>query len=65
MKAQTSDETQPFKNNENSAVVIDDMLPPKEASHFHLFFTRGLHNTIDLSYISQNCFHFPKSFFLE
>ena len=38
IKAQTSDETQPFENSENSTVVFDDMLLSKQESNNCLFF---------------------------
>ena len=38
IKAQTSDETQPLENYENSTVVSDDMLLSKQESNFDLFF---------------------------
>ena len=43
MKAQTSDESQPFENYENSIVFFDVMLLSKEENNIDLFFTRGRH----------------------
>ena len=57
IEAQTSDEIEPLKNYENSAVVFDDMLLSKQESNFDMFFTRGRHNNIDIYYITQSYFH--------
>ena len=32
------------------------MLTPKQESEYYLFFTRGIHNNIDIYYISQSYF---------
>ena len=60
-KAQTSDETQPLNEYENSTVVFVDFFVIKTKSNFDLFFTRVRHNNIDIYYISQSCFHLPKN----
>ena len=56
IKAQTSDEIQPVNEYENSTAVFDDMLTTKQESEIDLFFTRGIHNNIDIYYISQSYF---------
>ena len=61
IKAQTSDEIQPLIEYENSTVVFDDMLLPKQESNIDLFLTRGRHNNIDIYYISRSYFHLPKN----
>ena len=61
IKAQTSDGIEPLNEYENSVVVSDDMLLSKQESNIDLFFTRGRHNNIDISYISQSYFHLPKN----
>ena len=60
IKAQTSNEIQPFENWENSTVVFDYTLLSKQECNIDLFFTRGLHNIIVIYYISQTYFHLPK-----
>ena len=65
MKAQTSDKNQPLENYENSTVVFDDMLLSKQESNIDLFFTQGRHQNIHIYYISQRCFHLPKTLFLK
>ena len=59
--AQTLDEIQPFEIHENSTVFFDDMLLPKEESHFDPFFTKGRHNDIHKYYITQSFLHLPKN----
>ena len=58
--AQTSDEIEPLEIYENSTFVFDDMLLSKQESNIDLFFTRGRHNNVDIYYISQSYYHFPK-----
>ena len=41
IKAQTSDEIQPFVNYENSTVVFDDMLLSKQDSKIVVFYSRA------------------------
>ena len=61
IKAQTSDESQPLNENENTTVVFDDMLLSKQGSNNDLFFTGGRHNNIDIYYTSQGYFDLPKN----
>ena len=62
-EAQILGEIEPLENYENSAVVFDDMLLSKQESNIDLFYTRGRHNNIDIYYISQSYFHFPKKYY--
>ena len=60
---QTSDEIEPLKNYENSAVVFHNLLLSKQESNIDLLFTRGRHNSIYIYYIYQSYFHLPKNTF--
>ena len=44
INSQTSDETQPLENFENSIVVSDDIIQSKQETNIDKFFTRGRHN---------------------
>ena len=61
IKAQTSDKIQPSEIYENSTVFFDDILLSKQEINIDLFFTRARHNNVDIYYISQSYFHFPKN----
>ena len=61
LKAQTSDEIQPIEIYENSIIVFDGIVLSKQESYNVSSFTRSRHKNIDFYYISQSCFHLPKS----
>ena len=61
INAQSSDESEPLENYENSAVVFDYLLLSNQESNIDLCFTRGRHQNIEIYYISQSYFHLPKN----
>ena len=56
----TSNETKPINKHKGSVVFFDDMLGAKNSSQIDEIFTRGRHEELDVSYISQSYFALPR-----
>ena len=56
----TSTEIKPINKYKGSVVIFDDMLGAKNSSQIDEFFTRGRHEDLDVSYISQSYFALPR-----
>ena len=52
----TSNEIKPINKYKGSVVIFDDMLGARNSSQIDEFFTRGRHENLDVSYISQRYF---------
>ena len=56
----TSNEIKPINKYKGSVVIFDDMLGARNSSQKDDFFTRGRHEDLDVYYISQSYFAFPR-----
>ena len=56
----TSNEIKPINKYKGSVVIFDDMLGAKNSSQIDEIFTRGIHEVLDVSYISQIYFALPR-----
>ena len=59
-KYKTSNEIKPINKYKGSIVIFDDMLGARNSSQIDEFFTRGRHEGLDVSYISQSYFGLPR-----
>ena len=55
-----SDEIKPLNEYGNSIIVFDDILGSSNSRFIDQFFIRGLHNNVDIYYLSQSYFDLPK-----
>ena len=55
-----SDEIKPLNEYENGIMLFDDILGSSNSRFIDQFFIRGLHNNLDIYYLSQSYFDLPK-----
>ena len=56
----TSTDIKPINKYKGSVVIFDDMLWAKNSSQINEFFTRGIHEDLDVYYINQSYFALPR-----